>query len=652
MSFKRPSGKKALLKTVILPYQFIPFKERKNAPHYYTPYIKQIGGDSNQLPRHDQSKSNLISGTIEYEIEQHSPLVLELRQTWRDGKLSKNELFLSGSQIRGLVRTNAEILSHSFPEHVNKNDFYFRDFANPGAREHYKHLLGLKKSESNEPEKQINKIVRAGFLTKIGKKFYVVPAQPFDRGEYFKKIKEHQLRERFPDLDRKFLLFHWKDKQHRAVDYFELPRNECYMPYQYFNEKHQLYLYNSSATDSKNSHYLIKTPNYKELLEVPDELVNQYNKMLKNMKFPQLKKNNSMKKIYQEFYNLFEKDGEGDKHERDGRIVFYLTDGDKIVAIGRTPFLKIPTRYNVRTLLDTGENVDYGRLDFARALFGFAEEEVEEKIDTNVSAYKSRVRFEPVLVKGLCEKKPKKFLLPSPSATAEGMYLKQKTNVCRYKKIRYSNIGEANNSIEDQDKPNLRGFKYYLVRKKAVTNTINEGNKNQQINTEKYVYEEGLKMSGKIHFNHLTWDELGLLLLSVDIKHVFELDLKELSDIQKKTQLRLFELIGGAKAYGYGKVQINIKQLKLDPQETSFEALLGMKKVDDNQETIIKKAIEAFINKMKSDFNQHYLQSETFQHYLLSKMEYDQENKILEWTECKNGYEDHWVLENRQFPSF
>jgi len=82
----------------VLPYDFVPIADKENREF---PYSKD------NIPKHNSNGD--LSGIISYKIVPHSDLVIELRE-----KLNKG-YFISGSQIRGKVRTNLEILSASYP---------------------------------------------------------------------------------------------------------------------------------------------------------------------------------------------------------------------------------------------------------------------------------------------------------------------------------------------------------------------------------------------------------------------------------------------------------------------------------------------------------------------------------------------------------
>ena len=92
-----------------LPYDFIPFIEGNQ---YYYPWKTE------DLPSHDKREEIYKSGTIHYTVTPKSPLVMELRKK----SAHPSQYYVSGSALRGKIRSNVEILSGSYPEFVDKSE--------------------------------------------------------------------------------------------------------------------------------------------------------------------------------------------------------------------------------------------------------------------------------------------------------------------------------------------------------------------------------------------------------------------------------------------------------------------------------------------------------------------------------------------------
>ncbi|BFH17067.1 hypothetical protein WJ0W_006344 [Paenibacillus melissococcoides] len=83
---------------------------------------------------------------------------------------------------------------------------------------------------------------------------------------------------------------------------------------------------------------------------------------------------------------------------------------------------------------------------------------------------------------------------------------------------------------------------------------------------------DGISFTGKLFFRNLSEAELGLLLLSLDWREVLASSkYGQLTAKYRDTADKAYELIGGAKPYGFGKVQIGIKHVLLDSNGTDFE---------------------------------------------------------------------------------
>ncbi len=166
---KTNNNKDKDIQYITLPYDFIEFPER------WVPY--NIDTDSNKPPRHDQVKQ--LNGYIKYKLIPQSGLAIEIKKGEAD------QLFVSGSLFRGVVRKNAEILSQNYPRFIDGNPILYRDMTGELKRE-YREKLNI--------EKGIEKAVEVGFLKKNGANFYIVPADKWQSGKNFVSIKEHRIK--------------------------------------------------------------------------------------------------------------------------------------------------------------------------------------------------------------------------------------------------------------------------------------------------------------------------------------------------------------------------------------------------------------------------------------------------------------------------
>ncbi|UHA72133.1 hypothetical protein [Paenibacillus sp. 481] len=441
----------------------------------------------------------------------------------------------------------------------------------------------------------------------------------------------------------------WGCKVKMYLMYNRLRPNEDFIPYQrsvyykkaankqgieYISTNHSTevkqkgYLFNSTNASSKRSHYFVLGPNdeLKNEYLVPQSVINGYNRNLKKFRITNSKRNDIVKSFYNIFDNyeaviqlMISSNEVKEEDAAQGVIVFYHSCEPsvekEIVSIGRTPYFKVPYKNQLEDLIGVREN---GKLDYANALFGFAPDSQRKEPNYHI-AYKSRLRFSPVDIpyKGTFEPEVvKDFVLMTPSATANGMYIQQ---------------NEAENITYEDDEVKLNGYKYYHVLKehivptqktKQIEQTSKEDeNTSNMFSTRKVLKADELnkatdKIRGKVYFRNLSDEELGLLLLSLDWREVltskkYSENVTDLKALQDKS----YELIGGAKPYGYGKVKIEIKSLQLEKKGNDFDSLI-LNPTEAHSERAVY--IDQFITVMGGE---QYFKKNQFKPFIQSKLE-------------------------------
>lgn len=721
---------------VTLPYDFIPFVDKSHFPYQ----------NLEELPGHNGDNKNTgeeyLTGCIDYSITPYSDLAIELRQRF-DGKH-----FISGSQIRGKIRSNLEILSASFPRFIDTSPLLYRNFNSDDNNnsDDYNSRMGISRTKGIECS------VEAGFLRKIDNKFYVFPAEKignknfyaikehrlvqmnlkrkniyflFDNDQLFEKINELQnkinkedreikkyrenIKEKLNDelqekisnifikefnfnstimkdffknskdsnyiIDDKEIeevgkkLFNklkslvnddeellklcqltverWQKKVEMEILYRKLGtkenKNQKYLPYQqmvYFRsnaaggieqittsvesneELEKGYLFNSTNASSKRSHYLINKPleNHSGFL-VPEDVIAGYKRNLKKFK----ENYETRKKGIKDFYKIFANYDQLIKEPgyENGIIVFYKKD-DKISYIGRTPYFKIPYKHQLKQLLKkllprTNEGFDY-----AEALFGFIPgERADWQEVKSKQAYKSRLIFTPLDIEGEVNKdtyKEDEFLLPSPSPSAQGMYLEQNTNYLQ---------------TYEGEEPKLNGYKYYHILEQPIVKDDRNNYKKMKSKLQILSKDSVKRIKGKIYFRNITKKELGLILISLDINLLEET--KEYKESLQKYAEYLkdsYELIGGAKPYGYGKVKIKLDGINIENKCKDFEQLvLNTSRPVDN----IGQYIDEYISSMGGN---SYFKRIHLQDYLISKVvitDNEKGKKHYNWSSLQIG---------------
>lgn len=646
------NGYKDSVREVILPYDFVPFVKKDKCEYPYT--IKRDLPDKNTsskekpLPKHNSMDKENLSGVLSYKITPQSDLAIEVREKM-DGKK-----FISGSIIRGKIRSNMEILGACYPEFIDKSPLLYRDITDSKYKNR---LMGeiestdvtKKKGDNKKKDVDIESLIKVGFLQKIGNEYYVTPAKKREN-KNFLSIKEHRLRQMgvgtsgkefsyiyewnenlYKYEDDKSMFYNDKNKREkrkkskRELDqlYKGLKQNNMFKPYQKeirfrsdgrykieeitFNLKNDTFekgfLYNSTNASSKRSHYIILEPmeDKKDQYHVPQDVINGYELYLKKLRLP-----NNCDKNSKQFYDIFGGYTSLANTCKEGLIVFYKLNKEKkeIKNIGRTPYFKIEYKNQLEDIINSqvGE-YDKEKVDYVNALFGFIWNE-NEKGKTNLS-YKSRLRFTPtdIIEKNtINEDRVDNFLLMTPYASACGMYLDQ-TNSVNNKVITYE---------DDKDKIKLNGYKYYHVLEKENKPNSKE-DMESMLSSKKVLKPNGFIMKGKIYFNNLTRKELGLLLLSVDWT-LLRNSKNYKAKVKDYDMEKAYELIGGAKPYGYGKVNIQVEEVEIEKKANDFESLViqPMKKVEQ---------WDSYIDEFIKSMDKNYFDNIQFYRYAQSKME-------------------------------
>ncbi|MBD2847061.1 hypothetical protein IDH44_17830 [Paenibacillus sp. IB182496] len=396
-------------------------------------------------------------------------------------------------------------------------------------------------------------------------------------------------------------------------------------------------LFNSTNAFSKRSHYVIGEPVDDKTVVISQEEINSYNLFLSKIR-PNKKGKSS--KEFRKFYDLFEYES---KWKEGRKIVFFLFTGKKML-IGRTPYFKVPYKHQLNDLLGTP---DGDRIDYANALFGYAARTSSKK--EAPESYKSRVRFSPIHITGKPQVNDKNFQLLTPYASASRMYLQQPER----KKGKASTYAQ-------KEKPKLNGRKYYHILNKSMGDTEpkidkKDTGRDSLLSTKRVLQPDGIKLSGEIAFSNLTKDELGLLILALDISQ-----LHRTSEYKDKVGTlgldvdNLFESIGGAKPYGFGKVQVFEIKVQLEPNDNSFEALMygHSEECQELSEEQVGTYVDAFLNSIYEGLKpRDYFKHIHFKRYLKSKQVFEPgvnwhnlQDKINKETNKDGGYPTNWVL--------
>ncbi|NFE17646.1 TIGR03986 family CRISPR-associated RAMP protein [Clostridium botulinum] len=619
------------------PYNFIPFPEKIFYRHTILPkYEDKEGKGITILPKHNVFKKDLKTGYIDYSINVETPLFISDGEKESDFFKVNGEYTIPGSTVRGKVRSNAEVLSCSYPEFIENKKLWFRgSFSKDVLKDMYK--------EDVLPEKtgQISDNVKAGYLTRKGDKWFITPAKQVNN-KFFKEIHESKLENQDINMDKdirnNIFMYEFIDKRsnkslwklignnknekkeinkrikekgkklskeekqelEKEIDNLKsdikrlLKNNErkAFKPYYYkalyhlkdnneikitrvsesIKDENCGILMNSSRLNCKQNHYLIFEKDTEKLAkEISKELIAQYKTSVQYRQ----------KKAEVENFEISNNDKFQNEKEKPILYITDKNDEEKIIAFGFTPYLKIPYKKSVLDGIKTKkynvEETKKGKIDYAKAIFGFTNFNYKDsKQDNNLEitkSYKGRVSFTNAKPVQECYKQVEKPVykhLMNPKISSFQLYLKQEVN--NPKKLKtYSS-----------DDFELRGKKFYWLRNKHDDGDDYEkdkrkGTPNKDQYARLYAVDKGGKFKGRIYFENLYKDELGLLLMSI----------KPFEDAK--------ENLGQGKPYGYGKVNFQIEdivEIDSDKRFTSLNPSLSEKSILEDKDKCIKDFIE------------------------------------------------------------
>lgn len=521
------------------PYNFVPFSE-----HVYH-YPKR------KLTKHNDMSEELVSGEISYEVTARKPIFIgDGRKDAQDTKLElfhrneRKEYCIPGSTMRGLIRTNVQILGLSaMGDDVDDYALMYRAVASGMEKKRYAEILGVRQISSGA---NVLSKVKAGYIREEGGKYFIrTVAEQYSLGEgedkcsmnYYvlseRKVLENQ--KAFPyftnnpeermmyNLNCRFR----KKGSGKGTQYVPADKktmvNQDYRPYYeevsyetmgndvskvgetgQFSERG--YVLSSGDMYGKKAVYIIPGA---EKDEKKDECISDDD--IRAFRIDLSKRENTLKdKGGKEFFDLPAK-GET-------KPIFYVKYKENLY-FGFTPSLRLFYDYTIKEGMDKKHKAD--KVDYAKAIFGYSKEE---------SAYKSKVSFSDAVVseaKEAVESGKKEAILLEPKPTSYMDYLTDEQN----NPTTYNNKGFK-----------LRGAKQYWLKEK-VDDMGEVGPEN--VLTKFIPLKEGVRFVGKVRFQNLTPDELGLLLWSIRLN--------------KDSQMN----VGKGKPYGYGKIKVELKEVRI-----------------------------------------------------------------------------------------
>lgn len=479
-------------------------------------------------------------------------------------KNANGEYVIPGSTMKGVFRNNTEVLGFGYPEFVEDRTFMYRNFAQEDSS----------KNEYNRIVDPKGKNIDAGYIYKEGSVYKLIPAKKIAEKSWY-SISEKKLMQML-GVDIEGINYMYDESllsakirkgkdwekycdEHAPDEYtpyikeitFEMKGNKITKISTGGDLPNKGIICNTNYIHGKSKHYIIPQMDIeKDEIEINSTHTLNYKRDYES--------NTQIKN--KDFYLLPEDDGIENK-----TYFFYKIENSEVKYLGKSPLLRIFFDKSVRDCIrvdDIGSGIDY-----PSAIYGYADENTGKYPLDRKQNYKSRVSFTDVKVPNPNIKaKQYEMILSSPKGSCYKFYLKQ-DGVSDKKQIMTYNAKIEGENIKN---PEIRGRKFYWNKdfkeseldidkskvKKVNLEENKEDKENQNVKVKiKQVFERGNKFAGRIYFENLTDDELGLLLLSIKLKD----DCKE--------------NIGMAKPYGMGRVNIDRVDLYLEDISSKFECL-------------------------------------------------------------------------------
>lgn len=574
------------------------YKEYATAPYNFISIPNQViiryGEDSSnvkvedkryKLPSHETLEEDLLNGYVNYEILAKSPIIVS-SGTENNKKVNKSEFFknlnneyaIPGSTIRGMIRFNSAILSRSsLANEIEDNLFLYRNLAgkDKSVKNKYSNVLGNKTEKTKKGNTySILKNVKAGYIIKKSKNEYVIkPAQVINDRSYF-RIEGNDLRGQIDEKRFNYI---------KEVYFSISDKKNINEVLQDKKLKYKGYLISSGKMYNKKARYIVPEID-KEAVEqkIPIEYIHKYEEDLIRTK--KKTKENDKGTEENSYYYLPEEDD-------DMKPVFYINYNGKLY-FGFTPYLRIYYDYSTKKGINEKYKNPKG-LDYCKAIFGYTDGE---------KSLKSRVNFkDAILVKGKVKEKSDTVVLGEPKATCYQHYLKQPNGNDSRKMVSYND-----------ENFEIRGLKQYWIKDDVYPQKPDKPNVDINIKP----IDKGALFRGKIYFENLNEDELGLILWALKLKE------------------NCYQNIGQGKPYGYGKVKIQNIELKVEDLKNKY--------TDFTLDFMKNENVEEYIDKYKKFIKDEYKEDvedfkEVEEFFTMKSMELKkEESEYLELKEFKN----------------
>lgn len=548
-------------------------KEASNyvgAPYNFVPFSKEVYFyPKEKLTAHNDMKEELYTGEITYEVTAQTPIIVS------DGKKEDNKpeefhkdaqgrYAIPGSTMRGLIRNNVQILGlSSFNDDIDDYALMYRNVAGGVDKKRYQDILGAKQILINDGEKSagigVLTNVKAGYIEKEDGKYVIYQTgvdsvkKEYGQMNYYilseRKVVQEYFNSKKNGSKFRFDFFEENGQskmQHEFERFNRIPKtgqpvkgnvhwkgvpNKGYKPYyeevtyRIANEKDVVavgkkgiyentgYVMSTGKMNEKKVIYIIpEIDKEKEKIIIPDEDIIAF-------KADMEKKKSTLKQFGgRKFFDLPE--------EKERKPVFYIKLGNRLY-FGFTPRLRLFYDHNIKDGLPKKHK--QSGIDYSKAIFGYSNQS---------GSYKSKVSFSDAVLQW----EPKvleetELILAEPKPSSYSDYIKPEKGA----PVTYNKDGFE-----------LRGVKQYWLHQKEEFCKVEPNQK--AVSTKMKPLAAGAKFQGKVRFQNMTKDELGLLLWSIKL--------------QKDSRMN----VGKAKSFGYGNISIDI----LEAQNMNMERAYNM----------------------------------------------------------------------------
>lgn len=520
---------------------FSVIKDQSVAPYNFVSLPSEarvIADKKEDLQSHGEINKEKYSGYIEYSIKNKTPLIIGKGKKENEPieffKNPKGKYAIPGSTIRGLLRTNVAILSDSnISDDIEDGRFYYRKVASikkDTLKDEYKEILGGK--YDNKTKTVVLKNIRTGYIYKESEdKYILIPLKKINDKSYL-TIKDKKLKEISDEnLNVNYYESCKKDFKPSIIKIsYKKNKSEIKKIYSYNSEfNNKGYILSSGYVENKKTHYILLddrcndkkiefirgSEKYKSIELYNNDLIMTKKAEIEDGKIKTIKDHEEL-----EYYFLPDKVG-----EENGKPIFFVKSEDSYY-FGFTPYIRIPYDNNIKQ----GINENYKKKEgysYVDKLFGFSK-------DNN--SYKGLLSFEDCICVTSDKAKFNKYnvILGEPHATSYNLYLKQDDD---------NSVSNYNNEFT------IRGIKQYWIKDYI---TVNDIDNNDNVCSRLNAMDENNEFKGKIHFENLSKEELGLVLWAL------------------KVDEKAHENVGMGKPFGFGHIVIDDIKVKTEDYEKKF----------------------------------------------------------------------------------